>query len=528
MFFIFIMSISIIYVVSNSIENELSESFDQQAAIEQSNLVRTLIETNRYELNVQTRTWLKSNSHKLFDKSYDKSEWQSFLLGFGNSTNVSFSNSRFLIYDNDLNLIHNYQTSDSSPQFDLENKDFRKLLETTAENEVYEFDYIELADNSIKQIIIHPIEDDDFEISHYMVMVLDLNKILMNFKTVTEQDIEFRNKKYLITTTLSNESYILQGNNNYQNNDKIYFKREIATDFLFPTLENVQLYTYVDKTKINLKVKEIRNKVIGLFSIVFILFSFLYYSIIKKLKLQKAMSYESSRLASLGEMAGGIAHEINNPLTIIKGHAFRLKILATKDKLTNTAATETSNQIIDVVNRISQIVQSLRNLSRNDENSQMQITTTEQITKDALSLSEQKFKSRGVELVYINECPDTNISCRPVEISRVLVNLLNNAFDAVNEKDNHNKKVKIKVHRSEKFVRFDVIDNGIGIDAENISKIMTPFFTTKEVGHGTGLGLSLSLKTAQSHGGRLLVESKFGQTTFSLNIPVAEVNNLAA
>jgi len=242
---------------------------------------------------------------------------------------------------------------------------------------------------------------------------------------------------------------------------------------------------------------------------------------------QKAMSYESSRLASLGEMAGGIAHEINNPLTVVKGHAFRMRTLAKKEKITNEEIMEYSDKIIEVVNRISQIVQSLRNLSRNDSDANMVRITTEDIAKDAIHLSQQKFKSRGVTLEYQNDVPKLQLDCRQVEISRVLVNLLNNAFDAVKESGVEVKTVKVLISREKDFVKLDIIDNGDGISKENINKIMTPFFTTKSVGSGTGLGLSLSLTVVENHGGSMKVKSEKGNTVFSVTLPLNSEPNAA-
>jgi C4-dicarboxylate-specific signal transduction histidine kinase len=218
-------------------------------------------------------------------------------------------------------------------------------------------------------------------------------------------------------------------------------------------------------------------------------------------------------------MAGGIAHEINNPLTIINGNIFKLKLLHKNNKLDNNTFLETADQIISVVNRISQIVQSLKNVSRNDETSPMVNVETEKIAQDSMFLSEQKFKLHSIGFQYKNEIPTQLVMCRQVEISRVLINLLNNSLDSVNETEKIEKSITIHIFEDKKYINFDVIDNGLGISNKDMQKILTPFYTTKEVGSGTGLGLSLSLQTAKDHNGQLEITCKDDLTHFTLRIP---------
>lgn len=519
----FLLSLFFIILLSKSIESELSQTFDKQAASEQAKILETLIHSNMYELNAQTRIWLRGPGPEVLkNKTFNKDLWENSLLGFGNSTSAIFGNTRFILYNSLGHVLNNYKTEQSSPALNLENENFNNVLNTAVDNESYENEFISVDDDSINQIIIYPIEDEDYEVSHYFVMVLDLSKILTLFKEVTQQDLVIENKGFISSSEQGKKTYKLSTSGNYIKNETSYARREINASFLFPSIPKIKVFTYVDTTKMYDKVHQVRNKIAFLFSLVFLIFSIFYLSVMKKYNTQKAVSYESSRLASLGEMAGGIAHEINNPLTIIKGHAFRLKVLSEKDKITKVDITTYSEKIIEVVNRISQIVHSLKKISREDKNSPKESISTEMILQDALYLSSQKFKSRGVELTYENPIKDVTINCRPVEVSRVLINLLNNAFDAVKESSTKNKSVKIIVKKEKGFARFDIVDNGDGISKDNLAKIMTPFFTTKPVGLGTGLGLSLSLTIIEAHGGSINVNSEPGNTVFSVRLPLTD------
>ena len=474
-----------------------------------------------YELNAQTRIWIKGQGPKILrNKTFNHVKWENALLGFGNSTSTMFGNTRFVLYNSLGHVIHNYKTNEFSPPLNLENENYNSVINTALDNESYENEFITLEDNSVKQIIIYPIEGDDYEVSHYFVMVLNLEKVLKLFKEVTQQEVEVTHNNFKISTFSAQDKQSKTSTKSFIKENVAYFKRDIDVNFLFPRIKNVIAHTYVDTTKMYNKVHEVRNKIVFFFSIVFIFFSIVFYIMTVKFNQQKALSYESSRLASLGEMAGGIAHEINNPLTVVKGHAFRMTTLAKKDKISTEDVIIYSDKIIEVVNRISQIVQSLRNLSRNDSDTKMMRITTEDIAKDAIHLSQQKFKSRGVTLEYQNDVPRLQLDCRQVEISRVLVNLLNNAFDAVKESGVEEKTVKVLISREKDFVKLDIIDNGDGISKENINKIMTPFFTTKSVGSGTGLGLSLSLTVVESHGGIMKVKSEKGNTVFTVTLPL--------
>jgi PAS domain S-box-containing protein len=236
----------------------------------------------------------------------------------------------------------------------------------------------------------------------------------------------------------------------------------------------------------------------------------------------------SSRMMALGEMASGIAHEINNPLAILKGKVGLLVKKLVKENI-KTEVYEKDVETLDrTVNRINKIVRGLSMYSRkhNAEDS-FDKADVKVIIEDTLSLCIEKFRISGVELITDN-LQSITIDCRPAQISQVITNLLNNSFDAI---QGYEKKwIKLELVKEEDFVHIYVKDCGPGIRKDIADKIMQPFFTTKEVGKGTGLGLSISSGIAEMHGG-ILKYIEGGNTCFCLSLPihaVASGSNLKA
>lgn len=225
---------------------------------------------------------------------------------------------------------------------------------------------------------------------------------------------------------------------------------------------------------------------------------------------------ESSRLATLGEMAGGIAHEINNPLTVITGKTAVLLRQLQSAELDRSKMERDLRKIEETTLRIAKIVKGLRQFSRQVDHEPYVWTSMTQLIEDALSLCAERFRNNGTELIV--DCPeDLKVKCRPVQIAQVLLNLLNNAFDAT---ENLSERwVRVRVQPLGERVEIRVVDSGRGIPPDIAKKLMVPFFTTKEVGKGTGLGLSISAGIAQDHRGRLVYDDSGTHTQFLLDLP---------
>lgn len=212
----------------------------------------------------------------------------------------------------------------------------------------------------------------------------------------------------------------------------------------------------------------------------------------QELALERAKALQASKLAALGEMSAGVAHEINNPLTIIAGATMQLRTIQDP-----SLAEKKINTILRSVERISKIVSGLKKFSRSTEKKNYKRFSLQKIIEEAVSLSETKRKQHNVRLeVDCEAIPE--ILCDEMEIEQVLLNLISNAVDAV--KGLHEPWIKVVGRLEGRSPVIRVIDSGKGVPADVAEKIFNPFFTTKPVGEGTGLGLSISKGILDEHG----------------------------
>lgn len=240
-----------------------------------------------------------------------------------------------------------------------------------------------------------------------------------------------------------------------------------------------------------------------------------------ELELERTKSLKNAKLASLGEMSAGIAHEINNPLAIISGSVGLLprfvndqeKFLAKIESIKKACA------------RISKIVTGLRKFSRTGEKSQFKLHTLAEIGKEAVVLTELKSNRFNVNLIF--ECTtEKKVLCDEIEIEQVLVNLINNAIDA--GKEQTGPWVKLVVFDDQNEVVLRVIDSGLGIPEHVRSRLFDPFFTTKKVGEGTGLGLSIAKGILDEHRATISLVAHSPNTCFEIRFAEAKVDMNAA
>lgn len=223
----------------------------------------------------------------------------------------------------------------------------------------------------------------------------------------------------------------------------------------------------------------------------------------KRLERERMRNIHSSRLAELGVMAAGIAHEINNPLTLIRGLAEseQEKYLNYSDK--SKSLPDSLERIIGMSDRISMIIRGLRMFAGDAEKTPLRPATVQEILDNTLEICRTRFQNHDIEIKLEIHHPKDQLRCRSVQISQVLLNLLNNSYDAL--KGVQNPWVKIETSRTDyngkPCVQFSVQDNGHGISSKDVNRVFDPFFTTKGVGQGTGLGLSISMGIVREHGG---------------------------
>jgi PAS domain S-box-containing protein len=230
----------------------------------------------------------------------------------------------------------------------------------------------------------------------------------------------------------------------------------------------------------------------------------------------------SSKMASLGEMAGGIAHEINNPLAIIHGKSsqilrnFEKSQNENKDIEIDKVKIELK-KIISTSERIAKIIRGLRSFSRDSSADPMENCKFDSIIDDTIELCKERFKNHNIDLLLLGYKP-YELNCRPTQITQVLLNLLNNAHDAIRSLEE--KWIRVDMSEESGILKIKVVDSGDGIPEQIAAKIMNPFFTTKEVGKGTGLGLSISKGLIEDHNGKLYYDNTAKNTTFVIELPL--------
>jgi signal transduction histidine kinase len=231
----------------------------------------------------------------------------------------------------------------------------------------------------------------------------------------------------------------------------------------------------------------------------------------------RALRAQTATWSSLSEMASGVAHEINNPLTIITGRAQLLNRLISGNKWSPEQGMEQVKKIIETVERIAIIIRGLMSFSRNAESDPFQRFNLASIFQSVKNLCSEKLLVNEISL-SMTAPSDLTIECRGVQLEQVLNKLISNAHDAVCNLQE--KWIRIEATVVGEIVEISVIDSGRGIDTEIADKIMQPFFTTKEVGKGTGLGLSTSKGIVEGHRGSITLDRASPNTRFVIEMPI--------
>jgi two-component system NtrC family sensor kinase len=267
-----------------------------------------------------------------------------------------------------------------------------------------------------------------------------------------------------------------------------------------------------------------------------------------ELKAAQLQIFQQEKMASIGQLAAGVAHEINNPMGFISSNLSSLnkyidrlaEFIATSDESLQTCAAsveaeklkalrkklkidyvmEDARQLIaksqDGAGRVRRIVQDLKSFSRVDQAESALINLNDAL-ETTINIAWNEIKYVATLTREFGEIPQ--IKCFPQQLNQVFLNLLVNAAHALGSTQGT---ITVRTWCEHDTVFVAVSDSGCGIAAENLQRIFEPFFTTKEVGKGTGLGLSISYEIIRKHGGEINVTSVVGQgTTFTVSLPVA-------
>ncbi len=236
-------------------------------------------------------------------------------------------------------------------------------------------------------------------------------------------------------------------------------------------------------------------------------------------KNSEALLFNAAKMSSLGQMAGGIAHEINTPLNVISSNCDYLIDLLDSNEVEPEIFLKKIETIYKTTQRIAAIIRGLRTFARDSSTDPHVEINLQSVLTDCLSFCTEQFRNKGVE-IQMQCSKEIYILGDAVRFSQVILNLLSNALDAV--KNLNEKIVKILCSVENNTIVTRVIDSGLGIPDAIVDRMMTPFFTTKEVGSGTGLGLSISKGIMESMGGNLSYELYENHTSFVATMPLTK------
>jgi PAS domain S-box-containing protein len=241
---------------------------------------------------------------------------------------------------------------------------------------------------------------------------------------------------------------------------------------------------------------------------------------------QETQLIQASKMTTLGQMAAGIAHEINQPLNVIQVSAdFLTKMLRRGARIGEEDLRSVAEDITDNVQRATTIIQHMRDFARQSEVTRSRVDLNGPL-RDVFKVLGYQLKNHDVtlDLELDEDLPD--IWADHNRLEQVFLNLVTNALDAIEEKsfaavgDKEKRRIRIRTFSEDGQAVVTVSDNGVGMSEEVKSKIFEPFFTTKEVGKGTGLGVSISYGIVKDYNGSIDIESEPGAgTTFTLRFP---------
>jgi PAS domain S-box-containing protein len=235
---------------------------------------------------------------------------------------------------------------------------------------------------------------------------------------------------------------------------------------------------------------------------------------------------QAGKMATLGEMATGVAHELNQPLAVIKtASRFFIKKIKKKEKIADDVLITMSQEIDSYVDRATKIINHMRQFGRQSDITLGKVQVNETLKK-ALEILGQQLKVRGIEVLWDLEPDLPLILADPDRLEQIFINLLVNARDAIDEKwqskphQKGEKQIRLKTQSDSQWIAVTISDTGAGIPDSIIERIFEPFFTTKKVGQGTGLGLSISYGIIRDLKGSIRAFSRKGKgASFVIKFP---------
>jgi C4-dicarboxylate-specific signal transduction histidine kinase len=232
---------------------------------------------------------------------------------------------------------------------------------------------------------------------------------------------------------------------------------------------------------------------------------------------QKNRLLSASRMAVLGEISGGIAHEINNPLTVIQARSFQLAQMIEHGSLDPEKVKSAAESISKTADKIAKIVKSLRAFAQGQENEPVDTISVGQLIQETLDFCKVRFYNHGIDLRFGAIPEDLEFECHLIQIEEALLNLFNNAHDAISKMKE--RWILVEAFDKGSNVEIHITDSGKGIPDTIADNMMLPFFTTKEIGKGMGLGLCIAAEIINKHHGVLFLDRASIHTKFVVRVP---------
>lgn len=239
----------------------------------------------------------------------------------------------------------------------------------------------------------------------------------------------------------------------------------------------------------------------------------------RDLKETTDLMVQAGKMATIGEMAAGIAHEINNPLQIIQGRVEQISMIAEDLQIEHKVFKLLTSNLESAVFRLSSTISGLKNISYNESLEGFTYTQLSKILTDITSTISEKIQRNDIDFQILGEInTDIHVQCHRSQIAQIIINFINNSIEAISSQKDPWITLDYNVDQSQ--IYFRVTDSGAGIDPKMREQIMNPYFTTKKKGRGVGLGLNISKKIAELHEGRIYIDTSSKYTCFVLCIPI--------